>query len=108
MTWNLKENRATVQLKIPHWAARMWGSNAPGWLVLDKELGDGATLGDLLADLVTNYPYLRNIVFNQETGAVSDQIMVILNDTLIQDADVIRHELSEGDSVTLLPLYAGG
>jgi sulfur carrier protein ThiS len=104
----MKSGSAMVQIKIPHWAARMWGSNAPGWIILEKEIGKGFTLGDLLNDLVTRHAYLQKVVFDQSTGAVSDQIMVILNDSLVQDRDVAKCELKEGDSVTLLPLYAGG
>jgi hypothetical protein len=104
----MKSGSARVEIKIPHWAARMWGSNAPGWIILEKEIRERLSLGDLLNDLVAHHAYLKKVVFDEATGAVSEQIMVVLNDTLVQDRDMAKCELKEGDSVTLLPLYDGG
>lgn len=97
-----------VQLKIPAWVASMWGSEVSGWIILEKEIGEGATIGDLLTDLVKSHAYLQKVVFNQDTRKVSDQIMVFLNETLLQDPEVSKYGLREGDIITLLPVYAGG
>ena len=97
-----------VRLRIPPWAASVWNAPASGWLTLEKEIGEGATIGDLLAALVYSYTDFRKVVFDPDTRKVSGQVMVILNDSLLQCPDVAKVELSNGDSVLLLPVYAGG
>jgi molybdopterin converting factor small subunit len=75
---------------------------------LRKDLPDGTTVIRLLSDLVTGYPGFREAVFNPESGTVNEQIGVILNDTLLTFAEITETTLKEGDSLTILPIYAGG
>ena len=97
-----------IRLKIPPFLASML--NAPGtdWLIIDKELEEGATIDDLLADLASNYPGFPKVIFNPDAGEVSDQVLVILNDSLLPGPDVAKTRLNDGDCITLLQVYSGG
>ena len=97
-----------VQLKILPWVANMLNTPGSSWLILEKEIGAGATIGDLLADLASSYTDFRKVVFNPDTGKVNDQVMVILNGGLLQFPDVTEAKLADGDSIVLLPVYSGG
>ncbi len=97
-----------VQLKIPPWIASLLNKQSSDWFILEQEIGEGATIGGLLAALTFSNADFRKVVFNPDIGKVSDQLMVLLNDNLLQDSDVEEVGLSDGDSVTLLPVYAGG
>lgn len=97
-----------VQLKIPPWVASMLNAQGGGWLVLEREIGEGTTIGDLLADLAFSYTDFRKVVFNPDIGKISDQVIVILNGSLLQLPDVTEAKLNNGDSVSLLPVFAGG
>jgi len=97
-----------VQLKIPPWIASMLQAQGSDWLILEQEIGERATVGGLLTDLTYSYTDFRKVVFNPDVGTVSDQLIVFLNDSLLQGPDVTEAELSDGDSVTLLPVYTGG
>ncbi len=97
-----------VQLKIPPWVASMLGEQGPGWFTLEREIGEGATIGDLLVELASSYTDFRKVVFNPDIGKVSDQVVVILNDSLLQLPDVTEAKLNDGDSISLLPVYSGG
>ena len=84
--------------------------NAPDsdWFILEKEMGEEATIGDLLIDLALSYTDFGKVVFDPDTGKVSDQVMVVLNDNLLQLTDLTEVKLSDGDCITLLPMYTGG
>ena len=97
-----------VQLKIPPWIASMLNAQGTGWLILEREIGEGTTIGDLLADLASSYTNFRKSVFNPDLGEVSDQVIVILNNDLLQLPDVTEAKLNDGDSISLLPVFAGG
>jgi molybdopterin converting factor small subunit len=81
---------------------------AGGRVELRKDLPDGTTVIRLLSDLVTGYPGFREAVFNPESGTVNEQIGVVLNDQLLTFAEITEITLKDGDSLTILPVYAGG
>ncbi len=97
-----------VQLKIPPWVGIMLNEQGSGWFTLEKEIGEEATIGDLLADLAVSYTDFRKMVFNPDVGKVSDQVNVILNDNLLQLPEVTETKLNDGDSIIILPVYSGG
>lgn len=97
-----------VQLKIPPWIASLLKAQGSDWLILEPEIGEGATLGGLLTELTSSDTDFRKVVFNPEAGTVSDQLVVILNDSLLPESDVTETRLNDGDSIILLPVYAGG
>ena len=97
-----------VQLKITPSLASIFDTHSSDWLVFDMEIGKGTTVRDLLADLAFRHPDFRKMVFNPDIGKVSDQVMVFLNDNLLQEPGVTKTNLSDGDSIMFLPMFAGG
>ena len=67
----------------------------------------GATVGEVLSALTTDYPDLRKQIFNNE-GKVRSFVNVYLNDEdiryLSKDATAAR----DGDTISLVPSIAGG
>ena len=97
-----------VQLKVLPWIANLMNTQGSNWLTLDREIGKETTIGDLLADLALSYTDFRKVVFNPDIGKVNDQVMVILNGSLLQISNVTEAKLSDGDTILLLPVYSGG
>ncbi len=97
-----------VQLKITPSLASIFNASDSDWLVLEPEIGEGATIGDLFANLASTYTDFRKVVFDTDKGKVSDQVIVVLNDSLVQFSNVTEARLNDGDSVILLPVYTGG
>ena len=97
-----------VRLQITPSLAGIVNAQTSDWIVLEKEIGEGATLRDLLADLALGYTDFRKVVYNPETGEFGKQIMFVLNDGLVQPSDVSKVKLSDGDTIILLPVYSGG
>ncbi|MFC2071952.1 MoaD/ThiS family protein [Chloroflexota bacterium] len=97
-----------VQLKISPSFSNILDAQSSDWLTVEKEVGEGATIRDLLADLVSNYDGFREVAFNPDVGEVSDEFIVLLNDNLMQDSDITETKLNDGDSIMLLDVVVGG
>lgn len=99
---------ARVQLRLPPSLVSLVDKKAADWITLEPEIGDGATIGELLARLATEHHEFRRAVYDPSAGKVSDEMMVVLNNTLLQPLDVMGTKLEEGDSIMLFPVYSGG
>ncbi|MFC1976858.1 MoaD/ThiS family protein [Chloroflexota bacterium] len=97
-----------VQLKMLPWIASMLNKQSSGWFILEKEIGEGTTIGGLLADLASSHTGFRKVVFNPDAGKIGDQVIIFLNDSHLQDSDVAKAKLNDGDIITLVHVYAGG
>ncbi len=97
-----------VQLRIPPWIASVLGEKDDSWFILEKEIGEGCTVGDLFGDLTAGNANFCKAVFNPDVGKVNEQLLVFLNDNLLEDSQVMEAKLSDGDSIMLLPVYSGG
>jgi MoaD family protein len=69
--------------------------------------GTGDTLADLLADLDAQYPGIKGRLITEE-GALHRFVNVYVNDEDVRFSGGLDTEISDGDSVTILPAVAGG
>jgi MoaD family protein len=68
---------------------------------------DGATLGEVLANLEQRYPGItKNVV--SDDGGLHRFINVYVNDEDVRYLGSLETELKEGDTVSILPAVAGG
>ncbi len=68
---------------------------------------DGATVGELLIDLVTRYPELRRHLY-AEDGRLRSFVNVYVNDRDIRQLAREATRIRPGDTVTIVPSVAGG
>jgi molybdopterin converting factor small subunit len=97
-----------IKLRLTSWVAAKLGDEHSGWLTLEQEVREGATVSDLLAGIVMTYPGLHEAVYNPDTGLVNEQVNVALNDQFLNSRDISYVKLSDGDSVMLFPSHWGG
>ncbi|MFC1934632.1 MoaD/ThiS family protein [Chloroflexota bacterium] len=97
-----------IQLKISPSLATMLDTKGTDWLTFEKEIEGETTIGDFLADFAASYTKFRKVVFDPDTGKVSDQLDIVLNDSFLPFPDVMEAKLADGDSIILLPTYTGG
>ena len=97
-----------VRLKITPSLASIVNVISSDWVIIEKEIGEGATIGDLLTGLALDYSDFREVVFNPDTRQVGEEVMIVLNDTLQQLSQVAEVKLNDGDTIILLPVYSGG
>jgi molybdopterin synthase sulfur carrier subunit len=67
---------------------------------------DGATVGEVIANLVSTYPGLAEILLSD--GVLHRFVNVYVNDDDVRYTGAMLTALSEGDEITILPAVAGG
>lgn len=68
--------------------------------------GEGANLAELIADLESRHPGLQERLVDEK--GLRRFVNVYLNDEDVRFLGGLETELSDGDSVTVLPAVAGG
>ena len=89
-----------VQVRIP----TILRPDAGGAAVVTAE---GATVGELFADLVAKYPAMRGKVITDD-GELHKFVNVYVNDDDVRYLDKLDSKVAEGDTVSILPAVAGG
>ena len=97
-----------IKLTFSPWIARHLGEQGSDQFVLEKEILDGANIGDVLTELASQEPEFRKMVFNPDVGHVGDQIHVVLNGQLLTFMEATETQLHDGDSLFLITAFAGG
>jgi molybdopterin synthase sulfur carrier subunit len=69
--------------------------------------GEGRTLRDLLDDLDARFPGLTQGILGQD-GGLHRFVNVYVNDEDVRYLGALEAEVSEGDTVSILPAVAGG
>jgi molybdopterin synthase sulfur carrier subunit len=72
-----------------------------------KVQAEGATLAEVLKDLESRYPGLTKNVLSED-GGLHRFINIYVNDEDVRYLGSLQTELSEGDTVSILPAVAGG
>jgi len=73
----------------------------------DAVEADGATVGELLADLTQKHSGLRNHLFN-EHGKLRSFVNIYLNDEDIRYLQKEQTPVGAGDTISIIPSVAGG
>lgn len=72
-----------------------------------KVAANGETIGEVLGDLVRNYPGMDGQVLT-DSGSLHRFVNVYLNDDDVRYLDQLDTKVADGDSVSILPAVAGG
>ena len=84
-----------------------WRATA-GHLILEEEVPDGATVRGLLGQLAATYEDFDQFVFDPLTQTLSGKVRIIYNDLLLELQNGLDTKIQEGDTMILLPAFAGG
>ncbi len=68
---------------------------------------DGATVGDLLADLTRKYEGLKAHLYNEQ-GKLRSFVNVYINDEDIRYLEKEKTPVAAGDTISIIPSVAGG
>ena len=102
-----------VSVEVMPWLSRYFagessGSGRSGRVVLEWDVADGDSVGDLLDRMSLANQGLGEVLFAGQTGKLSGHITLILNGRLLEIAGGLGARLRTGDTLRLLPTLAGG
>lgn len=99
---------STVRLEIMPWLSRYFAADRSRRAVLEAEVGDGATVLELLRGIASQNQGFGEVLFDAQTGRVAGHISLILNGRILGLAGGLEAELRPGDTLRLTPAFAGG
>ncbi len=73
----------------------------------EEVAADGATIGELIASLESNYPGLKARICGDD-GNVKRFVNIFANDEDIRYLDNLETPIKETDEVSIIPAIAGG
>ncbi len=73
---------------------------------VDAVVSAGTTVQGLLTWLCARHPALGDVLF--EAGVLSGELTLLLNGVLLDVPQGLERELANGDTICLLPAFAGG
>ncbi len=77
----------------------------PERLVLEKEIGEGETVKDLLNKVATTHKEFVEVAFDLQKQKLTGEMAIVLNGQLL---NALETKISNGDVVILIPILAGG
>ncbi len=99
---------AMIRLEIQPWVSELLGSQAEGNLVLEENVEEGDTIGDLLKKLKNENQTFGRIMFDTETGNINGNVMIVLNGRIMEALKGLETGIKDGDIIKLLPVISGG
>jgi molybdopterin converting factor small subunit len=76
--------------------------------ILETEVEDGIAVTALFQRLAGRYPPISEKVFDREKNEFYPSVVVTLNERVIGLKELYEKHLSEGDKITVVPMYVGG
>ena len=101
--WNAREwkgRAVSVEVKLP----TVLRTHADGQASVSS---DGATVGEVFADLVARYPSMRGNLLD-DSGGLHKFVNVYKNDDDIRYLEQLDTKVETGDVLSILPAVAGG
>ena len=98
----------TVKLEVLSWLTPAFETDQRARLKLEQEVESGATMRDLFKQLADQFPKLQGLIYDPDDGALTGQVSIIFNNRVLELAGGLDAKIQDGDSVVLLPAYAGG
>ena len=104
----MTENSIWVQVKILSWFS---GALVPGLnsaLLLEEELPANCSLRTGFTRLAERYPKFTEVIYDPNEDDLHVQVVITHNGLLLTGSDRLDLVLQNGDSIALIPFYAGG
>ncbi len=100
---------ATIQVKInPSLTSMVSKKWETSWLILNFNIDGNDTIGTVLTQLTQERPDFTRIIFDKQSGLISDEINVVYNENLLISSKAANVKLKDGDKILVLPIYTGG
>jgi molybdopterin converting factor small subunit len=104
----MTDNLMRVQVKIFSWFSAALVPGQQTTLLLEEELPSGSSLRVCLSRLVPRYTRFAEVIYDPREDVLQVQVVVTHNGRLLTGSARLDLVLHSGDSIALIPFYAGG
>jgi molybdopterin converting factor small subunit len=102
------DNPIHVKIKILSWFSEALVQGQHSALLLEEELPLGSTLRICFNRLGARFARFEEIIYNPREDVLQVQVIITHNGLLLTGPDRLDLVLQSGDSIVLIPSYAGG
>jgi molybdopterin converting factor small subunit len=102
------DNPIHVKIKIFSWFSEVLVQGQHSALFLEEELPPGATLRTCFSRLSARFARFEEIIYNPREDVLQVQVIITHNGLLLTGPNRLDLVLQSGDSIVLIPSYAGG
>jgi molybdopterin converting factor small subunit len=102
------DNPIRVKIKIFSWFSEALVQGQHSALLLEEELPPGTTLRTCFSRLSARFSRFDEIIYNSREDVLQVQVIITHNGLLLTGPDRLDLVLQSGDSIVLIPSYAGG
>jgi molybdopterin converting factor small subunit len=102
------DNPIRVKIKIFSWFSEALVQGQHSTLLLEEELPPGSTLRTCFNRLGARFARFDEIIYNSREDVLQVQVIITHNGLLLTGPDSLDLVLQSGDSIVLIPSYAGG
>lgn len=95
-------------VEVMPWLSRTVGERGWGKVAMVRDVPDGATLRDLIAQLAHDHRAFGEAIWNAEGEHVREEASVLVNGRLSDVQRGADTPLRDGDHVIFLPGFSGG
>lgn len=104
----MTDQQIQVQVRILPWFSEIFAPGQHISLLIEEELPSGSSLRSLLARLSARYARFDEAIYDQQSDALRETVVVTHNGRLVSPAVALDLALQNADSVALIPTYSGG
>jgi sulfur carrier protein ThiS len=83
-------------------------SKRAGGLVIQEDIVEGETLGDVLARLAVRNPEAVQQIRDHAKGEIHPPVVTVVNGTVVHRSEATQRVLLDGDRISWFLMYAGG
>jgi hypothetical protein len=104
----MTENSIWVQVKIFSWFSGVLVPGLNSALLLEEELPANCSLRTCFNRLAERYPKFAEVIYDPNEDDLHVQVVITHNGLLLTGSDRLDLVPQNGDSIALIPFYAGG
>ncbi len=98
-----------VRLEVLSWLAETLDiEEKSGTVSLEQEIEEGKAVWDLLNRLATRYQRFGQIVFDTNAQKLTGRAVIFFNGRTLELVNGLETKLSDGDTLTFVPIIEGG
>ncbi len=98
----------TVKVEAISWLTRVFQEEQRVRRSWEEEVEGADTVRDFFQQLCARYPQFGELVYDTSSDNLTGMVSVIFNDRVLELAGGLDAEIHDGDSIVLLPAFAGG
>ena len=98
----------TVRVEAISWLTRVFQEEQRVRRSWEEEVEGADTVRDFFQQLCARYPQFGELVYDTSSDNLTGMVSVIFNDRVLELAGGLDAEIHDGDSIVLLPAFAGG